>query len=66
MTLNRPEKLNALTVDLFKQLRAHILDITNDTSLNCIVLKGEGKGFSAGHDLEDIAEGEHVPSPMWH
>lgn len=66
LTLNRPRKLNALTVELFKQLRTHILDLAHDTSVGCVILKGAGKCFSAGHDLEDIAEGEDVPSPMWH
>lgn len=66
LILNRPAKLNALTVDLFKQLRAHIIDLANDASVGCVVLKGAGKCFSAGHDLEDIVEGEDIPSPMWH
>ena len=64
--LNRPEKLNALTVGMFQELRAHIVDIKRDESVRCVILKGAGKCFSAGHDLGDIAEGEDVPSPGWH
>jgi len=66
LTLNRPDKLNALTVDMFSQLRAHIIALKKDTSIGCVILRGAGKCFSAGHDLGDIAEGEAVPSPGWH
>ena len=66
LTLNRPEKLNALTVALFKELREHIINLREDDNVQCVVLRGAGKCFSAGHDLGDIAEGEDVPSPGWH
>ncbi|MCR9269196.1 MAG: enoyl-CoA hydratase/isomerase family protein [Hyphomonadaceae bacterium] len=66
LTLNRPDKLNALTVSMFKELRHHVIDLKTDDSIECVILRGAGKCFSAGHDLGDIAEGEHVPSPGWH
>ncbi len=66
LTLNRPDKLNALTVGMFQALRHHIIDLKKDDSIGCVILKGAGKCFSAGHDLGDIAEGEKVPSPGWH
>tara|TARA_Y100001947_G_C10331465_1_gene301010 strand:+ start:1288 stop:2025 length:738 start_codon:yes stop_codon:yes gene_type:complete len=66
LTLNRPDKLNALTVDMFRELRAHVSDLYKDDSVGCVILKGAGKCFSAGHDLGDIAEGEAVPSRGWH
>ena len=66
LTLNRPDKLNSLTVGVFKELRGHILDLRADKNIHCIVLRGAGKCFSAGHDLGDIAEGEEVPSRGWH
>lgn len=66
LILNRPNKLNALNVDVFKELRAHIIDIKTDSNISCVVLRGAGKCFSAGHDLADISEGEEVPSPGWH
>ena len=66
LTLNRPDKLNSLTVGVFKDLRLHIADIRKDESVNCVVIRGAGKCFSAGHDLGDIAEGEEVPSRGWH
>ncbi|MEM7458587.1 MAG: enoyl-CoA hydratase/isomerase family protein [Pseudomonadota bacterium] len=66
LTLNRPEKLNSLTVGMFRELRQHVIDLKKDDSIACVILRGAGKCFSAGHDLGDIAEGEKVPSPGWH
>jgi enoyl-CoA hydratase/carnithine racemase len=66
LVINRPEKLNALTVGVFRELRSHIDSIRDDASVRCVILRGAGKCFSAGHDLGDIAEGEEVPSPFWH
>ena len=66
LTLNRPDKLNALTVGMFKELRQHVIDLRKDESIGCVILRGAGKCFSAGHDLADIAEGEDVPSRGWH
>lgn len=66
LTLNRPDKLNALTVDMFRVLRAHVQDLYKDESVGCVILKGAGKCFSAGHDLGDIASGEDIPSRGWH
>lgn len=66
LTLNRPEKLNSLTVGMFRELRVHVADLRKDDSIGCVVIRGAGKCFSAGHDLGDIAEGEEVPSRGWH
>ena len=66
LTLNRLEKLNSLTVGMFKALRQHAIDLKTDDSIGCVILRGAGKCFSAGHDLGDIAEGEEVPSRGWH
>jgi enoyl-CoA hydratase/carnithine racemase len=66
VTLNRPDKLNALTVGMFRELRAHVADLKRDASIGCVVLKGAGRCFSAGHDLADIAAGEETPSRGWH
>lgn len=66
LTLNRPDKLNALTVEMFRELRRHVIDLRDDDGIGCVVVRGAGKCFSAGHDLSAIAEGEEVPSPGWH
>jgi enoyl-CoA hydratase len=64
LTLNRPDKLNALNIELFQALEAHIADIER-APVGVVVLRGAGKCFSAGHDLSDIAAGEHPPRPNY-
>jgi enoyl-CoA hydratase len=66
LTLNRPDKLNALTVGVFRELRQHVQDLQDDARIHCVVLRGAGQCFSAGHDLADISAGESPPSRGWH
>ena len=64
LTINRPDKLNALNVEVFSELNAHIEALERQTeTIGCIVLRGGGRCFSAGHDLKDIASGEKLPRP---
>ncbi len=63
LTLNRPEALNALSPNLFVELRAHIDAIAEDVdSIGCVILCGKGRSFSAGNDLKAIQAGEVAPS----
>lgn len=62
LTLNRPDKLNALTPSVFVALRGHIDDLAQDDSVRCVVLTGAGRSFCAGHDLGAIADHERAPS----
>ncbi|HVV35102.1 MAG TPA: enoyl-CoA hydratase/isomerase family protein [Acidimicrobiales bacterium] len=62
LTLNRPDKLNALTPSVFMALREHLEAIAGDESVRCVVLTGAGRSFCAGHDLTAIAEHERAPS----
>lgn len=62
LTLNRPDKLNALTPASFVELRAHIDALADDDSIGCVVLEGAGRSFCAGNDLESISAGEKAPS----
>jgi len=66
LTLNRPDKLNALNVAMFVELRAHVDAIREQTdTVGCVVLRGAGRAFSAGHDLKDIQAGERPPHPHY-
>lgn len=57
LTLNRPDKLNALNVAVFEALRRHVDVIAAQTdTVGLVVVRGAGKCFSAGHDLADLAE----------
>lgn len=59
LTLNRPDKLNALNTVMFEILGSHIADIKNSIeTVGCVVVRGAGRCFSAGHDLGAIGEGE--------
>lgn len=62
LTLNRPDKLNALTPGVFVELRAHLDAIAGDDAVRCVILAGAGRSFCAGHDLGSIAENERAPS----
>jgi len=64
LTLNRPDKLNALNVALFEALEAQVSDLEKHP-VGLVVLRGAGRCFSAGHDLGDIATGERLPRPNY-
>jgi enoyl-CoA hydratase len=51
ITLNRPEKRNALSNALLSELHDGMLEADDRTDVNCIVLAGAGKDFCAGYDL---------------
>jgi len=62
LTLNRPDKLNALNVALFAALEAHVAALEGqEETVGLVVVRGAGRCFSAGHDLGDIAAGERLP-----
>lgn len=51
ITLNRPEKLNALTLKLLKELNEALWEADNNKDVHCVILKGAGRSFCAGYDL---------------
>lgn len=57
LTLNKPDKLNALSLASFEEINAH-LDSLDFSEVGCLLLSGEGRSFCAGHDLEGLASGE--------
>jgi enoyl-CoA hydratase len=62
LSLNRPDKLNAINPALMIELRDHIGAIAEDSAVGCVVLTGAGRSFCAGHDLASISSGERAPS----
>jgi enoyl-CoA hydratase len=62
LSLNRPDKLNALNPAVFMAFRAHLDAIAADDTVGCVVVTGKGRSFCAGHDLAAIATGERAPS----
>jgi len=57
ITLNRPEKLNALSFELQTELNQALWDADNDTEVHVVILRGAGRAFSAGYDLTPLAGG---------
>ncbi|MBT7795372.1 MAG: enoyl-CoA hydratase/isomerase family protein [Gammaproteobacteria bacterium] len=63
LTLNRPDTLNALSPNLFIELREHLETISAQSEeTGCVILRGAGRSFSAGNDLKAIQSGETAPS----
>lgn len=56
ITLNRPERLNAISRDMLNELSAKVVEADKDPDIRCIVLTGSGKGFCSGLDLIDTNE----------
>lgn len=53
LTLNRPDRLNALTMAMLEKIGATLRRWSTDPAVRCVVLAGAGRGFCAGHDLSD-------------
>ena len=56
LTLNRPERLNALSMDIRTGLLEALERLGHDNNVGCIVLTGAGRGFSAGGDVKSMGE----------
>ncbi len=54
ITLNRPEVLNALTFDVYEELRSIFPALEKKDDVRAVVITGAGKGFCSGGDVEDI------------
>jgi enoyl-CoA hydratase/carnithine racemase len=62
LTLNRPEKLNALDTAAFEALDSHLADLERDAGVGCVVLRGAGRGFCAGADLGELDSATDGPA----
>lgn len=65
VTLNRPEKLNALNEDVRRRLTETFTALADDTSVRVVVLSGAGRCFSAGADLSGGFGGAGSGAPTW-
>ncbi len=54
ITLNRPERLNALTFEVYRELAVFFKHLQSRDSVRVIIITGAGKGFCSGGDVEDI------------
>jgi enoyl-CoA hydratase len=51
ITLNRPERRNAMSIALVEELRDALWEADDDKSVHCVILRGAGSAFCAGYDL---------------
>ena len=54
VTLFNPDKLNAMNAAMWRRLREVMAELAADLSLRCVMVRGEGKAFAAGGDLEEF------------
>src|SRR5579883_3081374 len=57
LTMNRPDRLNALNFELLQGLLDHLSDAARDRSIGAVVLAGAGRAFCAGGDVKAMNEG---------
>ncbi len=66
LTLNRPEKRNALNQPLIEALNSALAQFEGDKEVRALLLRGEGSSFCAGIDLKEVDEaaGAHNPTSL--
>lgn len=67
LTLDRPDKKNALTLPMYATLAGHLAAAEADAAVRVVVLTGAGGNFTAGNDLRDFLAGSltQADSPVW-
>lgn len=60
LTLNAPEKLNALSDGMLAALQEEFDRLRDDTATRAVIIKGAGKAFCAGHDLKEMTAGRQA------
>jgi 2-(1,2-epoxy-1,2-dihydrophenyl)acetyl-CoA isomerase len=60
LTLDRPEKLNALTDEMYEQLYNYLLQLASDDQVRSVILTGTGRAFCAGGDVGGMASSDIV------
>jgi len=64
ITLNRPDKRNALTGPMIDELHSALLEADARTDVNVIILQGAGKDFCAGYDLAGVYAGRKTEAAL--
>lgn len=64
ITLNRPDRLNAINYQLATDLDEVLTEIEEDDEARTVILTGAGRGFCAGADIKDMADPNAKPLPI--
>lgn len=56
LVFNRPERLNAMTIESWQLMVRHLAELGEDRGIRCLILAGAGRAFLAGHDVAEIRE----------
>ena len=66
LTLDRPDRLNAITAEMGREIAAAVASANADPDVRVIIVQGAGRAFSAGYDLKLYAEeGEDFQGEVW-
>jgi enoyl-CoA hydratase len=63
IALNRPERLNAISLDMPGEIRRAVEAAEADPSVHVVVVEGRGRAFCAGYDLQDSAQNRAADNP---
>jgi enoyl-CoA hydratase/carnithine racemase len=66
LTMNRPKALNALNTELIEAISAALGEAAGDDGVSVVVLRGAGRAFCAGYDLNEDASDDLMDSSAWH
>lgn len=66
LTMNRPDALNALNGELLEALSDAVRAAGHDDSVSVVIVRGAGRAFCAGYDLNEDAEGGEHDARYWH
>src|SRR6267142_1167747 len=65
ITMNRPDKLNAMSSEVVRELARHLREVEKDDSVKVVVLTGAGRAFSAGYDISEEVTDKIVGAEQW-
>jgi enoyl-CoA hydratase len=66
LTMNRPDSLNALNAELVGAMSSALEEAANDEQVRVLILRGSGRAFSAGYDLNEDASTGELDAQGWY
>jgi enoyl-CoA hydratase/carnithine racemase len=65
LTLTRPRKLNVVDRNMIAEIRSLLWQVAFDDAVKALIITGEGRGFCAGRDIEELRWERALPSPQY-